>query len=204
MNGANFHQFKGLDWQTVAVRPTTIKADLYSLALSPIAISDVTVWSSSQRNFAELHLVLKGLNVEWKMKVEEDTHTHLSTSGTEAPSNASSGLTAVIFQQKDMTAHKQTVQVSHRFIISISRLIEMFQNQKITMPSFLGTLEVMALSHRSLQTIARVMWETVSSGTQWNLWQALNCFPDFRGNKFNSVCQTFPLWLSLTSQSMFG
>lgn len=59
-----FLQFKGCDWQTVAVRPTTINADLYSLALSPVAISDVTVWSSLQRNFAELHLVLKGLDVE--------------------------------------------------------------------------------------------------------------------------------------------
>ncbi len=130
MNRANFHQFKGSDWQTVAVRPTTIKADLYSLALSPIAISDVTVWSSLQRNFAELHLVLKGLDVEWKAKAEEGkglwriaTHTHTHTH-THTPIYlwdqsslwCTSGLTAVTLLKMDVTAQKKTVQVSHHYV----------------------------------------------------------------------------------------
>lgn len=125
MNRANFHQFKGSDWQTVAVRPTTIKADLYSLALSPIAISDVTVWSSLQRNFAELHLVLKGLDVEWKTKVEEgkgaleDSRTHALRRTyilDQSSLRCTFGLTALTILKMDLTAQKKTVQVSHHYI----------------------------------------------------------------------------------------
>lgn len=147
MNGANFRQFKGSDWQTVAVRPTTIKADLYSLALSPIAISDVTVWSSLQRNFAELHLVLKGLDGCW-MKDEgwggdtrAHTHTltltHTHTYWDQSSLWCTSGLTA--FWKKTWQHKKKKQHKSHTimFIISISGLIEMFQNREITMPSLL-------------------------------------------------------------------
>lgn len=130
MNRANFHQFKGSDWQTVAVRTTTIKADLYSLALSPIAISDVTVWSSLQRNFVELHLVLKGVDVEWKdggwggegALEDSDAHTHVHThtylpiSGTKAPWDELLALKAVTILKMDVTALKKTVQVSHHYV----------------------------------------------------------------------------------------
>lgn len=132
MNGANFHVFKGSDWQTVAVRPTTIKADLYSLALSPIAISDVTVWSSPRRNFAELHLVLKGLDVEWKDEGSggagegwNKSHTHLW-----AQSSPFTHLQSWKWTWQDK--RKQWDSHTIMFIISISRLIEMFQNQKMT------------------------------------------------------------------------
>ena len=37
-------QFKGSDWQTVAQGPATIKADLYSLPLSPSSRSDGTLF----------------------------------------------------------------------------------------------------------------------------------------------------------------
>lgn len=143
MNRANFHQFKGSDWQTVAVRPTTIKADLYSLALSPIAISDVTVWSSLQRNFAELHLVLKGLDVEWKTRFEEGkgthtcAHTHKTHLWDQSSLWCTSGLIAVTPKNRTrLDKRKQFKSHAIMFIISISGLIEMFQNQKITMPSF--------------------------------------------------------------------
>lgn len=68
-----FPQFKGSDWQTVAVRPDTIKADLYSLPPSAITISDVTLFDHRrQETLLNFTLFWKGLDAEWKAKVGEE------------------------------------------------------------------------------------------------------------------------------------
>lgn len=153
MNRANFHVFKGSDWQTVAVRPTTIKVALYSVALSPIAISDVTVWSSLQRNFGELHLVLKGpdrikrgeIRRVWMVVCVcerwKTAHTPLNQS--------SSWMHLSSWKWTWQDKRKQWEFHAIMFIISIGGLIEMFQNHKMTIFIF-WTSEVTALSRRSL------------------------------------------------------
>lgn len=198
MNRANFHQFKGSDWQRVAVRPTTIKADLYSLALSPSAISQETVWSSQRRNFTELHLVL---NEDWA------THTH-----TYLPLALNRPLMHLRLHRhvgKWRWGYKKENE-SHAimFIISIGGLIEMSGNQEITVTSFGGIRSngfVSSLSADNCPSDVRrkkKLCQVVHSETcrrhliVFCLW--------LQREQIQSLCQIFPLWLRLTSQSVFG